>query len=477
MSTEKDLISLYHKGDKEPENTSSHVKVSCRLLATPPVADQVTRKSSSKSVKKYQWSKIDKGLYEKILQEELQKDKRLTERSVELKLEELSKILHKATKLTVPYKLVKLKGQSWRASPKVKDLLGTCKQKYKLWVESGKTDENLRKDNIQAKRNLRKQLRKEKFDDRKNFYEDLMCNPTTEKFYQLIRRNRGSSGQQTSSLLVEGKELYTSDSQRKAFAKYYEELSIPKDKGYDSAFLELCNVRHELINQICKESSEIPEPVTPEEVGKTISQLNMKKAPDVFGLTAEHLKYAGSAVVNDISNLFNQILLDKKVPEAFKMGILTPVLKKSKDSTNLDNYRGITVTPIIGKLFETVLLPRLSKNFEQSSQQYGFTKGLPPVMSALIVSGARAEAKLNPSAPLFLMTLDSQKAFDIVNHTILLDKLYEAGVHPSLWSIVKDMYSGLTSKVKWMGELSEFYHTTRRQTGGLYYHPFYTKPT
>ena len=130
-------------------------------------------------------------------------------------------------------------------------------------------------------------------------------------------------------------------------------------------------------------------------------------------------------------------------------------MKKSKDSTCLDNYRGITVTPILGKLFETILLPRLSKNFEQSSMQFGFTKGLSPLMSALIVSEARAEAKLTPNAPLYLMTLDSQKAFDVVSHTILLDKLYEAGVQPALWTIVKDMYSGLTSKVKWIGELSD----------------------
>ena len=73
------------------------------------------------------------------------------------------------------------------------------------------------------------------------------------------------------------------------------------------------------------------------------------------------------------------------------------------------------------KLLKTVLLPRLSKNVEQTSQQFWFTKGLSPVMSALIVSEARAEAKLNPCAPLFLMTMDSQKAFDVVNHTILLD--------------------------------------------------------
>ena len=78
----------------------------------------------------------------------------------------------------------------------------------------------------------------------------------------------------------------------------------------------------------------------------------------------------------------------------------------------MDNYRGITVTSIIGKLFEPVLLPRIAKNFEQSSLQFDFTQGLSPVMSALIVSEAREEARMDRNTPLFLMTLDSQKAFD-----------------------------------------------------------------
>ena len=48
---------------------------------------------------------------------------------------------------------------------------------------------------------------------------------------------------------------------------------------------------------------------------------------------------------------------------------------------------------------------------------------------------------MDSCAPLFLMTLDSQKAFDVVNHTLLPDKLYEAGIHPSLCTLVKDLYS------------------------------------
>ena len=101
-------------------------------------------------------------------------------------------------------------------------------------------------------------------------------------------------------------------------------MSVPKDKEYDSAYLELCNIiRHNLINQICEESSEIIDPVIPEEVRRGISQFNSKEAPDKLGLMAEHLKCAGSAIFESVTDLFNQFFLNKKVPEAFKTGILT----------------------------------------------------------------------------------------------------------------------------------------------------------
>ena len=108
----------------------------------------------------------------------------------------------------------------------------------------------------------RRQLRKEKFDDRKNFYEDLMSEPTTEKFYKLIRRNKGNSRSQVSSLIVDGQEISSPEQQRKSFAQYYEELSVPKNENYVSAFLELCTVRHELITQYCDENPMTLDPIT-----------------------------------------------------------------------------------------------------------------------------------------------------------------------------------------------------------------------
>ena len=52
----------------------------------------------------------------------------LKERNAVQRLDELTKMLHKATENAVPYKLIKLKGPTWRASPTVKNLLIVCKQ-------------------------------------------------------------------------------------------------------------------------------------------------------------------------------------------------------------------------------------------------------------------------------------------------------------------------------------------------------------
>ena len=181
-----------------------------------------------------------------------------------------------------------------------------------------------------------------------------------------------------------------------------------------------------------------------------------------------------SNLVTFLTDTFNILLESRKIPDMFKSGVVTPVLKKPKDPTNLDNYRGITVTPI-GKLVESILLPRLEIYLNQSNMQFGFTQNLSPVMAALIITETRAEAKLNTGTSLFLLTLDSQKAFDVVNHTIMLDKLYEMNVNPTLWLLIKDLYTGLSSKVKWLGQTSSSFSIKQGVRQGGILSPFLYK--
>jgi hypothetical protein len=114
---------------------------------------------------------------------------------------------------------------------------------------------------------------------------------------------------------------------------------------------------------------------------------------------------AGGVIIPYATKIFNQILKKKTILDIFKTGILTPVLKKLKDATQMDNYRGITVTPVITKLFEYVLLPKLSHSFKQSTLQFGFTEGCSVLLSALLISESKAECKLLTAGPLFLITV------------------------------------------------------------------------
>ena len=71
----------------------------------------------------------------------------------------------------------------------------------------------------------------------------------------------------------------------------------------------------------------------------------------------------------------------------------------------------------------------------------------------MILSECIAEAK-NTRKTLILATLDAQKAFDVVDHNILLRRLYFDGIIGDNWLLLNDMYTDLTSKVKWEASLS-----------------------
>ena len=108
-------------------------------------------------------------------------------------------------------------------------------------------------------------------------------------------------------------------------------------------------------------------------------------------------------------NLFNKIIQSGKIPKVVKTGILTPIHKKGKDPTLTTNYRGITVTSVLGKKFEYALLEKMPKlNNNQSDLQFGFTRELSPIMAALIVSEVKSTGKTTKIKSLFGNTRQSK---------------------------------------------------------------------
>ncbi len=124
-------------------------------------------------------------------------------------------------------------------------------------------------------------------------------------------------------------------------------------------------------------------------------------------------------------------------------GILVPLFK-SGDNLNPDNYRGITLSSILGKTLSLVLTKRLQLFLESENilhkAQAGFRDGFRTSDNLFVLKQLIKHYKAI-NKPLYTCFVDFQKAFDRVNQKALLCKLLDIGVGGRFYPLVKDMYS------------------------------------
>ena len=108
-------------------------------------------------------------------------------------------------------------------------------------------------------------------------------------------------------------------------------------------------------------------------VDHCVRNLKQGKAAGHDELTVEHLLYAHPVLLILLSLLYNMIILRGTVPTNFGKGIIIPLIKNlDGDKTSCDNYRGITLSPVLSKLFELVLLNDLQGYLQSDNLQFGF---------------------------------------------------------------------------------------------------------
>ena len=190
------------------------------------------------------------------------------------------------------------------------------------------------------------------------------------------------------------------------------------------------------------------------EVQTALKKLKSNKAAGCMDITCEHLTFGGTPVILFLTDMINNIFECKQVPSVLKEGLVTPIYKKG-DRSDPANYRGITVTTVLLKVIEHVLNIRHNAILDasQSRLQKVFTSGRSSIDAALILSECIDKAK-NKRKPLIVATLDAQKAFDVVNHKLLLGRLFLDGINGADWMLLRNTHTDLTSVVKWEGTLS-----------------------
>ena len=107
-------------------------------------------------------------------------------------------------------------------------------------------------------------------------------------------------------------------------------------------------------------------------IDSLVTNMTKGKSAGVDFLTCEHLQYSHPIVISMITKLFNLMVWYNYVPNDFGRGIIIPIPKDkdSKMQDKMENYRGITISPVISKLFEQCLLHFLRPYLFSSERQF-----------------------------------------------------------------------------------------------------------
>ena len=142
-------------------------------------------------------------------------------------------------------------------------------------------------------------------------------------------------------------------------------------------------------------------------------------------LSAQMLKMGAGLLTKPLTRLFYISLKTGNVPQGWKIVNVTPIYKKGSKS-DPKNYRPVSLTPIVSKVLEKVVLSQLAADLKEHSI-------LAENQTQLLQSSHSWAESLDKNIPIDIIYLDLSHAFDLISHDLLLVKLKKW----YLWKYIK----------------------------------------
>ncbi|CAL4112515.1 unnamed protein product [Meganyctiphanes norvegica] len=177
-----------------------------------------------------------------------------------------------------------------------------------------------------------------------------------------------------------------------------------------------------------------------------------------MGLLPVCLKKCSESLTKPLTMIFRKSLQTGDVPMSWREANVTPLFKKGS-KTNPLNYRPVSLTSVVGKVFETLVRDALVKHTTENAiikiQQHGFMKKKSTVTNLLEYLEALTKAR-DQRIPVDVNYLDCKKAFDTVPHRRLITKLEALGVQGNVLRWIENFLTNRRQRVSIRGSLSEW---------------------
>lgn len=175
-----------------------------------------------------------------------------------------------------------------------------------------------------------------------------------------------------------------------------------------------------------------------------IDKLKPKTSCGHDNISNKILKYVKNELIIPLTILINQSLSTGVFPNMLKLAKVIPLYKSNEDYL-LNNYRPISLLSTFSKIYERVIHDQLHEYFTMNNlyfqSQYGYRENHSTELAALelvdkiITEMDRNEIPLN-------IYLDMSKAFDTIDHTILLYKMKHYGIKESAYKLIENYLTG-----------------------------------
>lgn len=199
---------------------------------------------------------------------------------------------------------------------------------------------------------------------------------------------------------------------------------------------------------------------TQHEVFKKLKRLDLSKGAGPDNLPPIFLVRCAEPLSLPVSIIYNESLKTGIYPSFWKQARIVPIYKKG-DRSNIANYRPISLISVLPKMLEALLRPTFVRHVQQllSNAQHGFTKSRSTATNLTNFSTFLSES-IDSRVQVDTIYTDFSKAFDKVNHSLLIKKLSNFGFGGTVLSWLESYVTDRSSFVVVKGHVSKLYHST-----------------
>ena len=196
--------------------------------------------------------------------------------------------------------------------------------------------------------------------------------------------------------------------------------------------------------------------ITPDEIIEAIEELRLNAASGPDGIPAILLKKCKTTLAETLSTFWNKCMEVGIIPASLKSSIIPPI-HKGGNKSEAANYRPVALTSHIIKIYEKVIRNRLANHLDNNNSfnknQHGFRKGR-SCLTQLLAHHDNILNLLEQGYNVDVVYLDFAKAFDKVDHNILLHKLKNLGINGKTLRWIQNFLQDRVQRVVVNGMLS-----------------------